>query len=80
MLTATDLLEYLQKKTGCLYLSDLHTPEVRERALAEALLLKKERFPLSQWREAARYLLESAAEDATMEEIRAQFKAAAENK
>ena len=64
----------------CLYLSDLHTPEVRERALAEALLLKKERFPLSQWREAARYLLESAAEDATMEEIRAQFKAAAENK
>jgi len=58
----------------------LHTPEVRERALAEALLLKKERFPISQWREAARYLLESAAEDATMEEIRAQFKAAAENK
>ena len=41
-------------------------------------MLKKERFPLSQWREAARYLLESAAEDATMEEIRAQFKAAAE--
>ena len=27
-------------------------------------MLKKERFPLSQWREAARYLLESAAEDA----------------
>ncbi|MFR3077447.1 MAG: hypothetical protein ACLTNE_03715 [Intestinimonas butyriciproducens] len=43
-------------------------------------MLKKERFPVSLWRVAARYLLECAAEDATMVEIGALFKAAAENK
>lgn len=54
----SELLEYLREKAGCLYLSDLHTPSFRDRAVEEALALPPEDYSLDQWQEAARYLLE----------------------
>ena len=51
------LLETLQQRLGCLYLSDLHTDQFRRRAIQEALEVPPDAYPPDQWREAAHYLL-----------------------
>lgn len=65
----SELLEDLREKAGCLYLSDLHSPLFRGKALGEALTLSPEAYSLVQWQEAARYLLDR--EDLTsVEQVR----------
>lgn len=53
----SELLDYLRESTHCLYLSDLRQPAYRDKAVEAALRLEPERYPLSQWQEALRYLL-----------------------
>lgn len=64
-----DLLELLQLQTGCCYLSDLHHSPFRERALAEALRLCPSEFPLCQWQEAIRYLLNPEEVPSSIEDV-----------
>ena len=65
------LLETLQQRLGCLYLSDLHTDNFRLQALQEALSIPPEDYPLEQWQEAFRYLVGDTPPGATAEELRA---------
>lgn len=66
----SDLLDVLQEKAGCPYLSDLRTVKFRLKALEEALSLLPESFPLRQWQEAARYLLDQEETLSSVEEVR----------
>ena len=65
------LLETLQQRLGCLYLSDLHTDNFRLQALQEALSIPPEDYPAEQWEETTRYLLGWVPSMATAEELRA---------
>ena len=65
------LLETLQQRLGCLYLSDLHTDNFRLQALQEALSIPPEDYPLEQWQETFRYLVGGVPSMATAEELRA---------
>ena len=65
------LLETLQQRLGCLYLSDLHTDDFRPWALREALRVPPEDYPLEQWQETFRYLVGGVPSMATAEELRA---------
>ena len=64
------LLETLQQRLGCLYLSDLHTDNFRLQALQEALSIPPEDYPLEQWQEAFRYLVGDTPPGATVEALR----------
>lgn len=64
------LLETLQKRLGCLYLSDLHTDNFRLRAIREALNIPPGDYPPEQWQEAACYLLGRNSPSATVGELR----------
>ena len=65
------LLETLQQRTDCLYLSDLHTDQFRRQALQEALAVPAEDYPLNQWRDTLSYLLGRVPTTATLGELRA---------
>ena len=71
------LLEHLQQRLGCLYLSDLHTDNFRRRALLLALTFSPEAYSLDQWRETARYLLGQVPSSASVQELRALLEQAA---
>lgn len=65
------LLETLQNRLDCLYLSDLHASGIRQRALQEALALSPDDFPLDQWQEAVQYLLGWTPSSSSVQELRA---------
>lgn len=71
-----DLLDVLCERIGGIYLSDLRTREYRLKALEAALELPAEAFPLSQWQEAARYLLDQSDLAATEADIRSRLRGA----
>lgn len=64
------LLETLQERLGCLYLSDLHTDKFRWQAFQEALDLPADAYPLEQWQEAVSYLLGWTPPSASVQELR----------
>lgn len=64
------LLETIQQRLGCLYLSDLHTDTFRLRAIRETLSIPSEDYPPEQWLETARYLLGGVSPTTTVEELR----------
>ena len=71
------LLENLQQRLGCLYLSPMHTVPFHHRALLAALACSPEDYPPDQWQEAASYLLGQVPPDASVQELRALLKQAA---
>lgn len=71
------LLEDLQQRLGCLYLSDLHTAPFHRRALLMALACSPEDYPPEQWQEAASYLLGQVPSSASVQELRALLEQAA---
>ena len=64
------LLETIQQRLGCLYLSDLHTDNFRLQAVREALSIPPEAYPPEQWQETVRYLLGRIPPSATVGELR----------
>ncbi|WP_294513043.1 hypothetical protein [uncultured Intestinimonas sp.] len=64
------LLENLQERLGCLYLSDLHTDSFRRQALQEALDFPPDAYSFEQWQEAVRYLLGSTPPSTSVQELR----------
>lgn len=51
------LLEYLTFKSGLIYLSDLRTPWASVTVVCEVAAISSEYYPVSEWNEAIRYLL-----------------------
>ena len=59
------LLDYLARRTGCLYLSDLRHLDRRRRGLLLQVLegLPAETAPLKEWNDALRYLAGASPEE-----------------
>lgn len=55
------LLQEIQKAAGCLYLSDLHSPNTTFDQWAEKLIFEipDSRYTLEKWNKAASYILET---------------------
>lgn len=53
-----ELLEVLQYKTGCMYLSDLHIPENTHLVLHAIKKINPEFFSLQEWTDAICYITE----------------------
>lgn len=70
---AAQLLEVLSGLAGCCYLSDLRTPSYRERVAWALWQLDPDDYPLSQWREAAQYLLNRPWEFSTPRQARQEI-------
>ncbi len=55
--TASDsLLEWLSKEMGCMYLSDLHKPELFPAIQKVLDKLDPEKYSLQEWKDAVHYL------------------------
>lgn len=51
-----NLLEYLSRKAGCSYISDLKSEVHKKKAISILLQMDKDKFPLEQWQDAISYL------------------------
>lgn len=63
-----NLLEYLARETGCIYLSDLHKPDIQARILAALSVVAAEDYPLEEWNEVLEYVARRREPCASCEE------------
>lgn len=62
------LLEILSQKTGCMYISDLHRPELRPRIGYAARELTADEYSLKEWLDAICYITGESCSFQTSEE------------
>lgn len=67
-----NLLQTIQRRIGCIYLSDLHTDIYKEAIAGAAKELLKQKYSLEEWNEAVSYITSAvcscdSAEDAYMQ-------------